>query len=221
MSLPNLPPPLPAPGPPRSLLWWKTGTIVSPTPERLQHQQGEGLKLAAVVLTLDSALRRKEEDCVPLPASWPGPDAGRESCFPSFEAAWVFVFLVDVSSGTRGLLELKAEWGQAGAARGRRPPRRRQRWWWGTWDVALMPWDCSHPSGEVQVGGGGCSLSPIPRAGSGTAPPASGWARTVFPTVTPARRAPTTAPRWSPSPTGQCHASGGGFTPKRVLQGGE
>lgn len=148
MSLPTPPPPLPAPGPPRSLLWQKTGTIVSPAPERLQHQQGGGLKQAAVGLALDSAPRRIEEDCVPLAAPQPGLDVGRESHFPGFEAAWVFVFLAAMSSGAGGLLELKAERGQAGAAGGRRPPRRRRRWWQGTWDVALAPRVCSRPSGE-------------------------------------------------------------------------
>lgn len=146
MSLPT--PPLPALGPPRSLLWQKTGAIVSPAPERLQHQQGRGLKQAVVGLTLDSALQHIEEDCVPLPTPWPGLDIGRESHFPGFEAAWVFVFLAAMSSGAGGLLELKAEQGRAGEAGGRRPPRRRQRWWQGMWDIALAPRVHSHPFGR-------------------------------------------------------------------------
>lgn len=126
MSLPTLPPLLPNPGPSCSLLWQKTGSFAS-NPGETPTSTRRGLKLAAVVLALDSALQHKEEDCVPLPAPWLGLDAGRESCFPSFEAAWVFVFPIAMSSGARGLLELKAEQGQAGAARGRRLPRRRQR----------------------------------------------------------------------------------------------
>lgn len=98
----SVPAPLPAPGPPRSLLWQKTGAIVSPAPERLQHQQGGGLKQAAVGLALGSAPRRIEEDCAPLPAPRPGLDIGRESRFPGFEAAWVFVFLAAMSSGAWG-----------------------------------------------------------------------------------------------------------------------
>lgn len=145
--------------------------------------------------------------------------AGR-AVSPALKLPGCLFSLVAMSSGARGLLKLKAERGQAGAAGGR-PPRRRQKWWWETWDVALVPWDCSHPSGEVQVGSGGCSVSPIRRAGSGTAHPASGWARTVSPTVMPARRALTTAPRWLPSPTGQCRASGGGFAPKQALEGSD
>lgn len=70
MSLHIMPLLLPAPGLPHSLLWQKTGTIVSPTPERLQRQQGRGLKLAAVVLTLDSALQCKER--IVFPCLHPG-----------------------------------------------------------------------------------------------------------------------------------------------------
>ena len=105
--------------------------------EWLQHQQGGGLKQAAVGLALDLAPRHIEEDCVPLPTPRPGMDVGRKSHFPGFEAACVFVFIAAMSSGAGGLLELRAERGQAGAAGGRRPPRRRQRWWQGTWDVAF------------------------------------------------------------------------------------
>lgn len=79
MSHPTLP--LPAPRLPRSQLWQKTGTIVSPAPERLQHQQGGGLKLAVVGLTPDSPPRRIEEDCVPLLAPRLRLDIGSESRF--------------------------------------------------------------------------------------------------------------------------------------------
>lgn len=107
MSLLIMPPPLPAPGLPHSLLWQKTDTIVSPTLERLQHQQGRGLKLAAVVLTLDSALQRKER--IVFPCLHPDWGWTLAESFPSFEAVWVFVFPVAMSSGARGLLEVKAD----------------------------------------------------------------------------------------------------------------
>lgn len=45
---------------------------MSAAPERLQHQQGGGLKQAAVGLALDSAPWRIEEDCAPFPAPQPG-----------------------------------------------------------------------------------------------------------------------------------------------------
>lgn len=77
-------------------------------PGETQHQQGGGLKLAAVVLALDSVRQCKEEDCVPLPAPWPGLDAGRESCFPSFEAAWVFVFPCSRVLWGQGLVEAQS-----------------------------------------------------------------------------------------------------------------
>lgn len=74
------------------------------------------LKLSAVVLALDSPLQCKEEDCVPLPVSQLGLDTGRESRFPSFEAAWVFVFPAAMPSGACWSSKLtRVKLGQLGA----------------------------------------------------------------------------------------------------------
>lgn len=73
-----------------------------------------------------------------------GLDTGRDSRFPSFEAAWVFVFLAAVSSGAGGLVELKAERGQAGAAGAGDLPG-------GTEVVAGDMGHCCHPPGFAPV----------------------------------------------------------------------